>query len=226
MEVLFTLLAERYERGSVLLTSNLAFSKWDQIFKDAMTAGNTKYAHQMVAAVLIHPDRKEVIPMAIEPIVKQDGQTKNDCERNATRRLLARVKRQHPKLKMVVTEDGLSSNAPHINDLRSHGYRFILGAKPGDHQHLFESVIDAGDNGKLYSVKTTHLDKKGSTSESQWAKQVPLNASHAELLVNFMDHTEFDREGNVTKRFSWVTDLELTTGNVYDIMRGGRARWR
>jgi DNA replication protein DnaC len=37
MEVLFTLLAERYERGSVLLTSNLAFSKWDQIFKDAMT---------------------------------------------------------------------------------------------------------------------------------------------------------------------------------------------
>lgn len=37
MEVLFTLLAERYERGSVLLTSNLPFSKWDQIFKDAMT---------------------------------------------------------------------------------------------------------------------------------------------------------------------------------------------
>jgi DNA replication protein DnaC len=37
MEVLFTLLAERYERGSVLLTSNLAFSGWEAIFKDAMT---------------------------------------------------------------------------------------------------------------------------------------------------------------------------------------------
>lgn len=37
MEVLFTLLAERYERGSVLLTSNLPFSKWDRIFKDPMT---------------------------------------------------------------------------------------------------------------------------------------------------------------------------------------------
>lgn len=37
MEVLFTLLAERYERGSVMLTSNLPFSKWGQIFKDAMT---------------------------------------------------------------------------------------------------------------------------------------------------------------------------------------------
>ena len=37
MEVLFTLLAERYERGSVLLTSNLPFSKWEGIFKDPMT---------------------------------------------------------------------------------------------------------------------------------------------------------------------------------------------
>lgn len=37
MEVLFTLLAHRYERGSVLLTSNLVFSQWEQIFKDPMT---------------------------------------------------------------------------------------------------------------------------------------------------------------------------------------------
>jgi len=39
MEVLFTLLAERYERGSVMITSNLPFSKWENIFKDpVMTA--------------------------------------------------------------------------------------------------------------------------------------------------------------------------------------------
>jgi Cu+-exporting ATPase len=37
MEVLFTLLAERYERRSVMITSNLVFSQWDQIFKDPMT---------------------------------------------------------------------------------------------------------------------------------------------------------------------------------------------
>ena len=37
MEVLFLLLAERYERGSVLLTSNLPFSGWEAIFKDPMT---------------------------------------------------------------------------------------------------------------------------------------------------------------------------------------------
>ena len=37
MEVLFTFLAERYERRSVMITSNLVFSQWDQIFKDPLT---------------------------------------------------------------------------------------------------------------------------------------------------------------------------------------------
>ena len=37
MEVLFTFLAERYEQGSVMITSNLPFSKWEKIFKDPMT---------------------------------------------------------------------------------------------------------------------------------------------------------------------------------------------
>jgi len=116
--------------------------------------------------------------------------------------------------------------APHIKDLARYGYYYILGAKPGDHQHLFESVIDAGDNGKLHNVKTKHLDKQGSTSETQWAKQIPLNASHSELLVNFIDHTEFSSGGSVTKRFSWVTDLAVTAGVVGLLVRAGRSRWR
>ena len=50
MEVLFTLLSERYERGSVLLSSNLPFSKWDRIFKDPMTtaAATDRLIHHSV----------------------------------------------------------------------------------------------------------------------------------------------------------------------------------
>ena len=57
MEVLFTLLAERYERGSVLLTSNLPFSKWEQIFKDAMTtaAAIDRLVHHSVVIELNVP---------------------------------------------------------------------------------------------------------------------------------------------------------------------------
>src|SRR3984893_3364908 len=57
MEVLFTLLAERYERGSVLLTSNLAFSQWQQIFKDPMTtaAAIDRLVHHSVIVELNVP---------------------------------------------------------------------------------------------------------------------------------------------------------------------------
>ncbi len=73
-------------------------------------SGKTEYSHQMVAAVLVHPDQKVVIPIAVEAIVQQDGNNKNDCERNAVRRLLKLVRRLHPKLKCIVIEDGLASN--------------------------------------------------------------------------------------------------------------------
>jgi DNA replication protein DnaC len=57
MEVLFTLLAERYERGSVMLTSNLPFSQWTAIFKDPMTtaAAIDRLVHQSVIVELNVP---------------------------------------------------------------------------------------------------------------------------------------------------------------------------
>ncbi len=50
-----------------------------------------QYYHQVVAAVLVHPVTKQVILLAVEPIVREDGDAKNDCERNATARLLKRL---------------------------------------------------------------------------------------------------------------------------------------
>lgn len=57
MEVLFTLLAHRYETGSVMLTSNLKFSEWEKIFKDPMTtaAAIDRLVHHSVILELIMP---------------------------------------------------------------------------------------------------------------------------------------------------------------------------
>ena len=79
--------------------------------------GTVTYQHQMLGAVIVHPDIKEVIPLAPEPIEKQDGTNKNDCERNAAKRLLPKIRQQHPHLKFIVVEDGLASNGPHVRDL-------------------------------------------------------------------------------------------------------------
>ena len=49
----------------------------------------TSYHHSGLAAVLLHPDHEEVFPLDFEAILKQDGAQKNDCERNAAKRLCA-----------------------------------------------------------------------------------------------------------------------------------------
>ena len=90
----------------------------------------------MFCAAIVHPDNKIVLPLAPEPIMKADGFTKNDCERNAAKRLYADARREHPHMKFIVVEDSLASNVPHLTDLNRLDMRYIVGAKPGVNQHL------------------------------------------------------------------------------------------
>ena len=67
--------------------------------------GNTTYSHQLLGATRsIRPQGSH--SAGTEPIIQQDGQTKNDCERNATRRWLKRFRQEHPQL------SGSSSKTP------------------------------------------------------------------------------------------------------------------
>jgi hypothetical protein len=185
--------------------------------------GTVTYAHQMLGAALIHPDRRAVIPLMPEPIVKQDGTEKNDCERNAAKRLIVKLRQDHPHLKVIVTEDSLSSNAPHIQVLHEHKLHYILGVKEGDHTYLCAHVAAAEHAGRV-----TYYDRddpvSGLRHRFRFVSNVPLNESHADLRVNFLECWEWD--GDTVQHFSWVTDLRVNKGTVYQLMRGGRARWR
>lgn len=181
--------------------------------------GSKTYYHQMLSAVLVHPDKKEVIPLAPEPILKTDGKKKNDCERNAAKRLLEDIHREHPHLQLIVVEDGLASNGPHISLLKHLNMRFILGAKPEDHKFLFDWV--SRSKYKEYA----ETDKNGMKHHYKFINNAPLNETCFDLSVNFLEYWEESNEGK-TQHFSWVTDIPLTISNVKKITRGGRARWK
>jgi hypothetical protein len=185
--------------------------------------GSITYTHQLLGAALIHPDRRAVIPLMPEAILKQDGSEKNDCERNAAKRLMAKLRREHPHLRVIVTEDGLSSNAPHIETLQAYGCHYILGVKEGDHAYLFAQVQAAELAGRVQ-----HYERRdratGIIHRFRFLNDVPLNASHPELRVNFLEYWEIHPDH--VQHFSWVTDLRVHHTNVEALMRGGRARWK
>jgi hypothetical protein len=189
--------------------------------KKSRKTGEVTYAHQSLVGAIVHPDFKEVLPLAPEAIVKQDGTTKNDCERNAAKRFLAQLRQDYPDWPFIITEDGLSANAPHLQELNKHNLRYILGVKEGDHAFLFEAVTVAHQAGQTteYECKV-----KGVLHRFRFINQVPLNAAHPDLLVNFIEYWEV--KGNQVQHFCWITDFMVTTANVFELMRGGRARWK
>jgi hypothetical protein len=188
--------------------------------------GEITYHHQMLGVAVVHPDHKQVIPFAPEPIVKQDGDNKNDCERNAGKRLLQKIRDEHPNLKLIVVEDGLASNAPHIRQLKSLWMHFLLGAKPDDHEHLFAEVSKADAEGRVTTLRWMDDADEEVQCEIRFAHNLPLNKSNADLYVNFLQYTEYGPDGSIRKRFSWVTDLTITSENACHLVRGGRSRWK
>jgi len=69
-----------------------------------------------------------------------DGNNKNDSERNASKRLLKDFRREHPHLEVIIVEDGLASNYPHLALLDELKLEYIIMVKPGDHSFLFDWV--------------------------------------------------------------------------------------
>lgn len=183
--------------------------------------GETLYYHQMLGAALVHPHLKTVVPLMPEPIIKQDGHKKNDCERNAAKRFFEKLRQDHPHLPLIVTEDALSSNAPHIRELKKHHLRFILGVKESDHAFLFEQVAQARESGRSHTYVVT---KDGFSHRFHFVNQLPLNASNPDVQVNFLEYWEVSPKGE--QYFAWITDFTITSQNAYTLMRAGRARWK
>ncbi len=182
--------------------------------------GTKTYYHQMFGACIVHPDKKNVIPLCPEVILNQDGSSKNDCERNACKRFLANFRREHPHLKAILVEDGLSSTAPHIRVIEEFGLKYILGAKPGDHQFLFEQLETSKET--LYHEMRT---SDGYYHQFRFLNGAALNKSNQDVKVNILEYRQTDPKGKELN-FSWVTNILISTTNVHKIAKGGRARWK
>ena len=88
--------------------------------------------------------------------------TKNDCEKNAIKRYLAHVKREHPHLNLVILLDGLYADNPTIELIRSYGWHYIIVAKDGNHKWLIEAMNVLCDQGNL------NRDASGQFWPAQW----------------------------------------------------------
>lgn len=181
-----------------------------------------RYSHQIVQPAIMHPDMKQVIPLCPEEVRNTDGKEKQDCEINAGKRALARIRKSHPKLSLMVVGDGLYSKQPTIEIIRDLHMDYVLVAKPDDHKKLMEWV---GEMRFLDEVKRLEATEKKRTHIYEWVQDVPLNDNNNTPFVNYFAY-RIEEKGKITYHNSWVTNLPVDGTNIRKLVKTGRCRWK
>ena len=182
--------------------------------------GDITYSHTVLQGAIMHPDKKQVIPVMPEAIKNSDGDKKQDCESKAMKRFIKNLREAHPRQDILLAGDGLMSHQPLIEAVLADNMHYLFVAKPGDHKYMFE-WIDAFKT--LPSREYT--DDKGRLHRFTWKNKVPLHGQANAIEVNYIEYQQI-KEGKITFKNSWVTDIEITQDNAIRMAKAGRCRWK
>jgi hypothetical protein len=185
--------------------------------------GGTEYFHAFLGASVVAPGHTQVLPLPPEFIAPQDGAEKQDCERAAAKRWLARHAVALARFRPVYLGDDLYACQPIAQAIRDTGGNFILTCKPGSHQTVTEYLT--GVELKEHRQVVVQRGKK-TTCVYRWLTEVPLRGTADALVVNWFSIETFNAAGKSTYRNAFVTDLPVTADTVAELAACGRARWK
>jgi hypothetical protein len=156
--------------------------------------GGTEYFHAFLGASIVAPGHQHVLPLPPEFIVPQDGAEKQDCERNAAKRWLARHGASLAHLRPVFLGDDLFACQPIAADIQAAGGHFILTCKPTSHRTISEYLYGA----TLEEHRETVLKRgKRTTTVYRWLAEVPLRDSADALAVTWFSIEMFNAKARV-----------------------------
>lgn len=134
---------------------------------------------------------------------------KQDCETNAFKRMIKRIKKNYPKYKFIITGDGLYATTPIIKLCKKYNWHYIFNLKPDrlkEINEIFEDNIN-------YKNETTHEDYYLST-----------NIKYKGIILSACKYIENKKKK--TTIFRYITDLDIKNSNIKEIISMGRKRWK
>ena len=183
------------------------------------------YFHKVLEAKIVLGD-KVIISLGTEFIENEkEDVSKQDCEMNAAKRLLEKIKKEYPKLRICIQGDALYATEPFMELCREkYHWEYLFTQKDTRQKILNESFewIKSGADAKRQSGL---CKEKGS---SFYANEVEKVAGKKQKMNVFeYEYETEDAEGKEhTIRFQWVTSLELTKRNLEEMITAGRGRWK
>jgi hypothetical protein len=190
--------------------------------------GQITHYHSAITPVVVSPGHAQVVPLRPEFIRPQDGQVKQDCEINAAKRWLAAHGERYATGNDTLLGDDLYAHQPFCRQVLLHNFHFIFTCKPSSHAHLsgWVEALEPGCGVHCLKQRVKGKSNRWEHHQYRWANQVPLTDSDDALKVNWCELTVTDGEAKVLYRNSFITDWEITAGNVSGLVAAGRARWK
>ena len=200
-----------------------------------------EYHHQSLIAAVVPPKSNYILPIDCEAIEQQDGAEKNDCERNANKRLLPRIAREHRNMPITYISDDLGNNTPNLRILIEHGMNWIMTCNPGSHKATYDAFNAAKSLGESHTYTTARYKympngRKATAQKCKsifmWVDKVPSRDNDEKDEQNSVDYTLVveqilnvsTKEVILERGFS--TNLEVTEQNVWDIRNVWRKIWK
>lgn len=134
---------------------------------------------------------------------------KQDCETNAFKRMIKRIKKNYPKYKFIITGDGLYATTPIIKICKKYKWNYIFNLKPDRLKEINETFEDNIN----YQNETTHKDFYLST-----------NIKYNGITLSAFKYVEAKKK-KITI-FRYISDLEIKDSNIKEIVSMGRKRWK
>lgn len=148
---------------------------------------------------------------------------KQDCELNAARRLLSRIKKEYPRLKICLQGDALYTVEPMMKLCRKNGWGYILTQKESRQKTVGE-MYDWICKGGGQKGRDRICREKG---KGAYVNGVEEPAGKRERMNLYEYEYETEKKGKRQKiKFQWITNIEVTVRNLEELIEAGRGRWK
>lgn len=181
----------------------------------------TYYYHRVLEAKLVLGE-KIVLSLDTEFIENEkEDAPKQDCEINAAKRLLGRLKEEYPRLPVCIQGDCLYAAKSIMGICRKNGWRYIFTQKAARQKNVAESYAWIKDGGGRTEVNGICQEK----GMGAYINHVEETAGKKETM-NVYEY-EYTKKNGVTKvRFQWLSDIDLTKRNLEEMITAARGRWK
>ena len=190
--------------------------------------GTVTYYHSAITPVIVKPEVNRVVSLSPEYITVDDGSSKQDCENKAAKRWMERIGGRYgsENYRIVLLGDDLYSRQPVCKHTLESGYSFIYVCKTSSHKYLYEWVAEFSGEELHERYERVWNGKERVIYRYRYYNGVPLKDGDKAMNVNWMELTILSKDGEVKKRFSFVTDLPITDKNIKNMIAYGRSRWK